>query len=83
MQNLEFGIEVIEDFSYSDVPILEKKGRSYDFVFIDGNPCMDFILIDVLVTNRVLKVGGILAIDDSTDFAVKFEVELNPENLEA
>lgn len=71
---LEVGVEIIEDYSYSAVPLLEKKGYSFDFVFIDGNHCMDYTLADVLVADRVLQIGGILAIDDSTDFGVKMAV---------
>ena len=72
--NLEPGVEVLEDFSYAAVPLLEKKGYIFDFVFVDGNHCLDYTLSDVLVADRVLEVGGILAIDDSTDFGVKMAV---------
>lgn len=72
--NLETGVEILEDYSYSAVPLLEEKGYVFDFVFIDGNHCMDYTLADVLLADRVLKVGGILTIDDSTDFGVKFAV---------
>jgi len=72
--NLESGVEILEDYSYSAVPLLEGKGYSFDFVFIDGNHCMDYTLADVLVADRVLQIGGILAIDDSTDFGVKIAV---------
>jgi predicted O-methyltransferase YrrM len=72
--NLECGVEILEDYSYSAVPLLERKGCLFDFVFIDGNHCMDYTLADVLVTDRVLRIGGIIAIDDSTDFGVKMAV---------
>jgi predicted O-methyltransferase YrrM len=72
--NLETGVEILEDYSYSAVPLLEKQGYAFDFVFIDGNHCMDYTLADVLLADRVLKVGGILTIDDSTDFGVKLAV---------
>jgi predicted O-methyltransferase YrrM len=72
--SLEVGVEIFEDYSYSAVPLLEKRGDIFDFVFIDGNHCMDYTLADVLLADRVLKVGGIIAMDDSTDFGVKLAV---------
>jgi predicted O-methyltransferase YrrM len=71
---LETGVEIFEGYSYSVVPFLEKRGDVFDFVFIDGNHCMDYTLADVLLADRVLKVGGIITIDDSTDFGVKMAV---------
>lgn len=56
------------------MPLLERRGDLFDLVFIDGNHCMDYTLTDVLLTDRVLRVNGILAIGDSTDFGVKMAV---------
>jgi len=72
--SLGAGVEILEDYSYSALPLLEKKGYSFDFAFIDGNHCLDYTLSDVLLADRVLNVGGIIAIDDSTDFGVKLAV---------
>jgi len=72
--NLEFGVEILEECSCVAVPLLERKGCLFDFVFIDGNHCMDYTLTDVLMTDRVLRIGGIIAVDDSTDFGVKMAV---------
>jgi len=71
---LDAGVEIIEDLSVHAVPALEKRGDRFDFVFIDGNHCLDYTLADVLVCDRVLRTGGFLAMDDSRGFGVKFAV---------
>jgi len=71
---LDHNIDVIEDLSIVAVPVLERQGRQFDFVFIDGNHCLDYTLADVLTADRVLRVGGLIVLDDSTDFGVKMAV---------
>lgn len=65
------GIEIVEEPSVFAVPLLEKSGRRFDFVFIDGNHCLDYTLADVLVSDRVLHTGGLLVLDDAHSFGVK------------
>lgn len=72
---LHHNVKVIEDYSYSAIPNLEKEGWRFDFAFLDGNHCLDYTLSDVLTTDRVLNVGGLMALDDSSDFGVKFAVK--------
>lgn len=65
---------VIEDFSIHAVPQLEKAGERFDFAFIDGNHCLDYTLADVLVCDRVLNIGGLIALDDSMAYGVNLAV---------
>jgi predicted O-methyltransferase YrrM len=69
--DLYHNVKVMEDYSYRAVPELEKGGETFHFAFIDGNHCLDYTLSDLLLADRVLHVGGLIVLDDSTDFGVK------------
>lgn len=72
--DLYHNVKVVEDYSYRAVPELERAGETFDFAFIDGNHCLDYTLSDLLLADRVLHVGGLIVLDDSTDFGVKLAV---------
>lgn len=67
-------IKFIEDYSLSAIPRLEKEGHRFDFAFIDGSHCLDYMLSDLVTADRVLNIGGLIVFDDSTDFGVKYAV---------
>jgi predicted O-methyltransferase YrrM len=58
-------IEFHEQPSHIALPQLEAQGVKVDFAFIDGWHTFDHTLIDFFHVDRLLKVGGILAIDDA------------------
>jgi len=64
----EAGIDffnLIEDKSEVVLPrLLEQMEGTFDFVFIDGFHTFDHTLLDCFYANRLLRVGGYLAIDD-------------------
>lgn len=55
---------IYEERSELILPMLVKEGRVLDFAFIDGWHTFDHTLIDFFYLNRMLKVGGIIVIDD-------------------
>ena len=57
----------IEKKSYEALPELLKKDgiNQYDFIFIDGWHTFDYTLVDFFYSNLLLKVGGIIIIDDA------------------
>jgi predicted O-methyltransferase YrrM len=58
--------ELVECGSEFALPrILESGKSSYDFVFIDGWHTFDHTLLDSFYATRLLRVGGILALDDA------------------
>jgi predicted O-methyltransferase YrrM len=61
---------IIEERSELELPKLLESGRQFDFCFIDGLHTFDQTLLDFYYLNRMLKVGGILAIDDINHPAV-------------
>ncbi len=71
---IDFNVRTIEDYSLSAVPQLEKTGDRFDFAFIDGSHCLDYTLSDLVNVDRVLEIDGLIILDDSTDFGVKYAV---------
>lgn len=55
---------LIEKPSEIALPELLQSGQKFDFAFIDGWHTFDHTLLDMYYTNRLLKVGGIMVIDD-------------------
>ena len=53
--------------SYEALPeLLKKHGEgSFDFIFIDGWHTFDYTLVDFFYSNLLLKIGGIIVIDDA------------------
>jgi predicted O-methyltransferase YrrM len=45
---------------------LEMQANKIDFAFIDGHHTFDHTLIDFFLIDRLLRVGGVVAIDDTT-----------------
>jgi predicted O-methyltransferase YrrM len=54
----------IEKPSEVVLPQLLSSGNKYDFAFIDGWHTFDHTLLDFFYLNRMLKIGGIIVIDD-------------------
>lgn len=64
-------IELIEEGSEFALPRLAKERRgTFDFVFIDGWHTFDHTLIDLFYANLMIKVGGVIVIDDCSKAAV-------------
>jgi len=59
--------KLIKKKSYEALPLLlTKYGEGYfDFIFIDGWHTFDYTLIDFFYSNLLLKIGGIIIIDDA------------------
>lgn len=56
--------ELIEKPSEIALPYLLSLGKKYDFGFIDGWHTFDHTLIDFFYLNKLIKVGGVIIIDD-------------------
>ena len=55
-------IEIKSEFALPR--LLEEKESQFDFIFIDGWHTFDHALLDCFYASRLLRVGGLLAIDD-------------------
>ena len=58
-------IEFHNEVSYLVLPKLIKESRVLDFAFIDGWHTFDYALVDFFLIDKLLKVGGLLVIDDA------------------
>lgn len=68
--------ELIEQKSELALPRLLEAGEGrFDFVFIDGWHTFDHTLLDCFYATRLLRVGGLLAIDDVSFPSVRRVVE--------
>jgi predicted O-methyltransferase YrrM len=56
--------KLIENNSEFVLPALLEEGAKFDFAFIDGWHTFDHTLLDIFYLNRMLKVGGVMVIDD-------------------
>jgi predicted O-methyltransferase YrrM len=58
-------IELYQQPSHLVLPQLELPGTKIDFAFIDGMHTFDHTLVDFFYIDRMLNVGGIVALDDT------------------
>lgn len=56
--------DLIEQPSELALPQLLQREERFDFAFIDGYHTFDHALVDFFYLNRLIKVGGIIVIDD-------------------
>lgn len=60
-----YAVELIERGSEIALPELLKSGLTVDFAIIDGWHTFDHTLVDFFFINKMLRVGGIVIIDDT------------------
>lgn len=58
-------VEFHESPSCTVLPKLEREGTKIEFAFLDGAHSFEGVFVDIFHTDRILRVGGILAIDDT------------------
>lgn len=59
-------VDFHEDFSYNVLPKLLAEGTTIDFAYVDTTKVFDIVLVDVFYIHKLLRVGGLLAMDDCT-----------------
>jgi predicted O-methyltransferase YrrM len=79
-QNSEFhgvGVHHLEQLGFRDFELIEKPSEialpellaqnedQFDFIFVDGWHTFDHALLDCFYANRLLRVGGLLVLDDA------------------
>jgi predicted O-methyltransferase YrrM len=55
-------VKLENDVSYRVLPQLEAAGVTIDFAFMDGWHTFDYCLMDAVLIDRILKVGGVLVL---------------------
>ncbi len=65
----ESGVDELVEFhaapSNLALPALVSAGRQFDFAFIDGDHRYEATLMDLVFADRLVKPGGVIAIDDT------------------
>ncbi len=68
--------ELIRDFSHAVLPQLVNEGKTFEFIFIDGDHKFDGIFIDFYYSDFLIKKGGVLLFHDtwmrSTELVLQF-----------
>jgi predicted O-methyltransferase YrrM len=62
---------LVEKSSTEALPELSKKLKNLDVAFIDGYHLFDYTLIDVFYCLKMLRVGGVLIVDDKKMKAIR------------
>jgi predicted O-methyltransferase YrrM len=57
-------VEVMQEFSYTALPVLAGEGAQFGFVFVDGDHAADAVRHDIAWALKVLAPGGVLAVHD-------------------
>ena len=57
--------ELREQPSFRALPQLLEEGTQVDFAFVDGEHTFDFVLLDFFYIDRLLRLGGVVAFDDT------------------
>jgi predicted O-methyltransferase YrrM len=78
---LEDYVEVIAERSELVLPRLAAEGLTRDFVFIDGSHLFDWVVIDFFYADRLLDVGGVIALHDTLMPAVRRAIDFVSSNL--
>jgi predicted O-methyltransferase YrrM len=58
-------VEFHDEPSYRALGRLEAAGERIDFAFIDGWHTFDYVMVDFFLVDRLLKVGGVVVLDDT------------------
>ena len=59
-------VKIIQDLSDVALPQLQCQNKSYDLIFIDGNHVAPYVMMDSVMSWKLLKVGGYMIFDDYT-----------------
>lgn len=57
-------VEFIWGKSQDVLPRLYKSGERYQFIFIDGDHRFASVLLDLILSDNLLDIGGVIALDD-------------------
>jgi predicted O-methyltransferase YrrM len=60
-----YEVEFHEAPSQVVLPRLWAEGRTVDFAFLDGRHTFDHVLVDFFYIDKLLRVGGVVALDDA------------------
>lgn len=74
---------VIEEYSSQALPYLVQSGCAVEMVYIDGSHQFEDVLLDFVYTHELLKVGGLMLFDDSSNSHVRKVLDFIEANYSA
>jgi predicted O-methyltransferase YrrM len=74
-------VEVIEEESQLALPRLVAEGRQFDFAFIDGDHRFEGVFLDLYYMIRLVRPGGLIALDDLWMPSIRMAVSYAERNL--
>jgi predicted O-methyltransferase YrrM len=74
-------LELVEEPSEIVLPRLLAERRTYDFAFVDGNHRFDGVFVDLMYLGRLVRLGGLVVVDDHQLPAVSRAVSFCTTNL--
>jgi predicted O-methyltransferase YrrM len=80
---VEGWVEVIEEESQLALPRLVAEGREFDFAFVDGDHRFEGVFLDLYFMTRLVRMGGLIVVDDMWMPAVRTAVAYVEKNLGA
>jgi predicted O-methyltransferase YrrM len=76
-------VEVIEEESQLALPRLVAEGREFDLAYVDGDHRFEGVFLDLYFMTRLVRPGGLVAVDDMWMPAVRTAVAYVEKNLGA
>jgi predicted O-methyltransferase YrrM len=80
------GLDKIIEFhgekSHFVLPKLLKEDRKFDFGFIDGCHLFDYVFLDLFYLSKLIKMGGIIFMDDYDNVAIRKAVSFFIKNFD-
>jgi predicted O-methyltransferase YrrM len=74
-------VDVIEEESQLALPRLVSEGRGFDFAFVDGDHRFEGVFLDLYYMTRLVRPGGLIAIDDMWMPSIRMAVAYAEKNL--
>ncbi len=74
-------VEYHDEISQIVLPAFLKEQRQFDFGFVDGNHRFDSVFLDLFYLGRLVRKGGIVALDDYNLPGIKRAVSFFTTNL--
>jgi predicted O-methyltransferase YrrM len=65
MTGLDTMIDYRELPSHEALVDLEREGARVDVAFVDGCHTFDYVIVDMFLVDRLLRTGGVMAVDDA------------------
>lgn len=80
-QGLSKRFTLHKELSAFALPKLKQSGVNFELIYVDGSHLFEDVFVDFYFSNLLLKVGGVIAFDDSADAHVAKVVAFIRHNL--